>query len=45
MTERKAKAKWEGTLREGKGIIKFADYQGPYTYPVSKKERVSTRNN
>jgi osmotically inducible protein OsmC len=32
MTERKAKAKWEGTLREGKGIIKFADYQGPYTY-------------
>ncbi|MGB4595515.1 MAG: OsmC family peroxiredoxin, partial [Anaerolineaceae bacterium] len=32
MADRKAKAKWEGTLREGKGVIKFADYEGPYTY-------------
>ena len=32
MTDRKAKAKWEGPLRDGKGVIKFANYEGPYTY-------------
>jgi osmotically inducible protein OsmC len=32
MAERKAKAIWEGTLREGKGTMSFANYSGPYSY-------------
>lgn len=32
MADRKATARWEGTLKEGKGKMKFADYDGPFTF-------------
>lgn len=32
MAERKAKAKWMGTLKQGKGEMQFADYNGPFTF-------------
>ena len=32
MAERKAKAKWQGTIKEGQGVMKFADYEGPFTW-------------
>lgn len=37
MAIRNASAKWNGTLKEGKGVVKFASYEGPYTY-VSRFE-------
>ena len=27
-----AKAKWEGTLKEGKGTMNFTDFEGPFNY-------------
>jgi osmotically inducible protein OsmC len=27
-----SKAKWSGTLKEGKGIMNFTGYEGPYTF-------------
>ena len=32
MSIRKAKAKWSGTLKEGKGLMNFSNYSGPYTF-------------
>jgi osmotically inducible protein OsmC len=32
MAVRKANAVWNGTLKEGSGTMKFADYEGPYTF-------------
>ena len=32
MSIRKAKAEWNGTLKDGKGIMNFANYSGPYTF-------------
>jgi len=32
MSKRTAKAKWEGTLKNGAGTMNFADYSGPYTF-------------
>jgi lipoyl-dependent peroxiredoxin len=32
MPVRKSHAVWNGTLKGGKGVLKFADYQGPYTH-------------
>jgi len=37
MAVRKANAVWNGTLKEGAGVMKFADYEGPYTF-VSRFE-------
>lgn len=37
MAVRKAKAKWTGTLREGKGTMSFSNYNGPFTF-VSRFE-------
>jgi osmotically inducible protein OsmC len=31
MPVRSAQAVWNGTLREGQGTMKFANYEGPYT--------------
>ena len=31
MPVRHASAQWNGTLKDGKGLLKFADYEGPYT--------------
>jgi osmotically inducible protein OsmC len=32
MSIRTAKAKWNGTLKEGKGTMNFSNYNGPYTF-------------
>jgi lipoyl-dependent peroxiredoxin len=32
MALRTAKAKWTGTLKEGNGVMKFSNYNGPFTY-------------
>jgi len=32
MTIRNAKALWKGTLKEGKGEMKFSNYSGPFTF-------------
>ena len=31
MPVRNAEAVWTGTLREGKGVMKFGTFEGPYT--------------
>ena len=37
MAIRRAKAEWNGTLKEGKGIMSFSNYNGPFTF-VSRFE-------
>ena len=37
MATRQATAKWQGTLKEGAGAMKFAGYEGPYSF-VSRFE-------
>lgn len=37
MAIRTAKAKWNGTLKEGKGVMQFSNYNGPYSF-VSRFE-------
>ncbi len=37
MSVRKAKAQWNGTLKEGKGTMNFSNYNGPFTF-VSRFE-------
>src|SRR5512145_1609407 len=37
MAIRTAKAKWNGTLKEGKGVMTFSNYNGPFTF-VSRFE-------
>ena len=32
MATRKAKAEWNGTLKEGKGTMNFSNYSGPFTF-------------
>ncbi len=32
MATRNASAKWTGTLKEGNGVMKFSNYNGPFTY-------------
>ena len=32
MTIRNAKALWNGTLKEGKGVMNFSNYSGPFTF-------------
>lgn len=32
MAKRQATAKWNGTLKEGKGIMNFSNYNGPFTF-------------
>jgi lipoyl-dependent peroxiredoxin len=32
MSIRKAKAQWNGTLKEGKGTMNFSNYSGPFTF-------------
>jgi len=42
MAVRNAKATWEGSLREGHGSMKFANYEGPYTYASRFEEAKGT---
>ena len=37
MATRQATAKWEGTLKEGKGVMKYGEFKGPFTF-VSRFE-------
>ena len=32
MSKRIAKALWNGTLKDGKGLMNFSNYDGPYTF-------------
>lgn len=42
MTVRSAKARWNGTLKEGKGVMSFSDYSGPYTFSSRFEEAEGT---
>ena len=37
MATRQASAKWQGTLKEGSGIMKYGVYEGPFSF-VSRFE-------
>ena len=43
MSIRKATAQWSGTLKEGKGLMNFSNYSGPFTY-LSRFEEGSGTN-
>jgi osmotically inducible protein OsmC len=32
MAIRKSSARWNGTLKVGSGVVKFGDYEGPFTF-------------
>ncbi|MGB5848206.1 MAG: OsmC family peroxiredoxin [Ignavibacteriaceae bacterium] len=42
MTIRNAKALWNGTLKEGKGVMNFSNYSGPYTFASRFEEGKGT---
>ena len=42
MTTRNAKALWNGTLKEGKGVMNFSDYSGPFTFASRFEEGEGT---
>ena len=42
MATRKAKAVWNGTLKEGKGQMKFSNYTGPFTFASRFEEGEGT---
>ncbi|MFZ0544337.1 MAG: OsmC family protein [Candidatus Promineifilaceae bacterium] len=42
MAVRKASAVWEGTLKDGSGTMKFANYEGPYTFASRFEEGKGT---
>ncbi len=42
MSKRTAKAKWEGTLKNGSGTMNFADYSGPYSFASRFEEGKGT---
>ena len=43
MSIRKATAQWSGTLKEGKGLMNFSNYSGPFTF-LSRFEEGSGTN-
>jgi osmotically inducible protein OsmC len=42
MPVRSANAVWQGTLREGRGTMKFGTFEGPYTYSSRFEEAAGT---
>lgn len=42
MSVRKAKAKWNGTLKDGNGLMSFANYNGPFTFKSRFEEGEGT---
>ena len=42
MSVRSAKAKWNGTLKDGAGTMNFSDYSGPYTFASRFEEGKGT---
>ena len=42
MSTRNAKAQWNGTLKEGKGVMNFSNYSGPFTFASRFEEGKGT---
>jgi len=42
MSTRQATSKWNGTLKEGKGIMKYGQIEGPFTYASRFEEGKGT---
>jgi osmotically inducible protein OsmC len=42
MAIRRAKARWNGTLKEGSGTMNFSDYSGPFTFASRFEEGKGT---
>lgn len=42
MPTRKANAKWNGTLKDGNGVMRFGDYEGPFTFASRFEEGEGT---
>lgn len=42
MAARQATARWNGTLREGNGVMRYGGYEGPYTYASRFEEGEGT---
>ncbi len=42
MTVRSANALWNGTLKEGKGVMNFSEYNGPFTFASRFEEGEGT---
>ena len=42
MSVRTAKAKWNGTLKDGAGTMNFSDYSGPFTFASRFEEGKGT---
>ena len=42
MATRKATAKWNGTLKEGNGVMKYGKFEGPFTYASRFEEGKGT---
>ncbi|MFC1505255.1 OsmC family peroxiredoxin [Thermodesulfobacteriota bacterium] len=42
MTIRNATAKWNGTLKEGNGVMKYGAFEGPYTFASRFEEGKGT---
>jgi osmotically inducible protein OsmC len=42
MTTRKATARWNGTLKNGNGVMKYGAFEGPYTFASRFEEGEGT---
>ena len=42
MAVRKANAVWDGTLKEGKGVMKFGSFEGPFSFASRFEEGPGT---
>ena len=42
MATRKANAKWNGTLKDGNGVMKYGDFEGPFTFASRFEEGKGT---
>ncbi len=42
MATRKATARWHGTLKDGNGVMKYGDVEGPFTYASRFQEGKGT---
>jgi len=42
MTTRKATARWNGTLKEGNGVMKYGEFEGPFTFASRFQEGKGT---
>jgi len=42
MSVRKARSQWNGTLKDGKGVMNFSNYSGPFTFKSRFEEGSGT---